>query len=276
MSEKLSKEQIRQLAAPFSLPEHEFREGGHGEYLVYITELPLITRLNDVDPAWELSIKETIILEQPDAPAVVNVFGELTICGVSRANVGTYAAKLQTTEYDPVKKQRVRLDPPRVLPLDDNATKAAATDLLKRCARSFGCGGYLLAAPRLKADSEDAAKTMFARWYKQAFPVADQSRRIQTNDPPAPVPDNGHEVRVAVLKPSEVDTLIEYARELRPDLADAPRAHLSNSCLKACKLNQWTDPMPGGLDAAKAAVEARALAKAQEVPDEPARNPAKK
>jgi hypothetical protein len=276
MSEKLSKEQIRQLAAPFSLPEHEFREGGHGEYLVYITELPLITRLNDVDPAWELSIKETIILEQPDAPAVVNVFGELTICGVSRANVGTYAAKLQTTEYDPVKKQRVRLDPPRVLPLDDNATKAAATDLLKRCARSFGCGGYLLAAPRLKADSEDAAKTMFARWYKQAFPVADQSRRIQTGPVQAPPEPPDDEQQVQPLKPSEVDALIEYARELRPDLADAPRAHLSNSCLKSCGLADWTDPMPGGLDAAKAAVEARALAKAQEVPDEAARKPAKK
>ena len=107
-------------------------------------------------------------------------------------------------------------------------------------------------------------------------PVADQSRRIQPGPvqaPPEP-PDDGQQVQP--LKPSEVDALIEYARELRPDLADVPRAHLSNSCLKSCGLADWTDPMPGGLDAAKAAVEARALAKAQEVPDEAARKPAKK
>jgi len=107
-------------------------------------------------------------------------------------------------------------------------------------------------------------------------PKGDQSRRIQTGPVQAPPEPPDDEQQVQPLKPSEGDALIEYARELRPDLADAPRAHLSNSCLKACKLNQWTDPMPGGLDAAKAAVEARALAKAQEVPDEPARNPAKK
>lgn len=107
-------------------------------------------------------------------------------------------------------------------------------------------------------------------------PKGDQSRRIQTGPVQAPPEPPDDEQQVQPLKPSEVDALIEYARELRPDLADAPRAHLSNSCLKSCGLADWTDPMPGGLDAAKAAVEARALAKAQEVPDEPARNPAKK
>ena len=107
-------------------------------------------------------------------------------------------------------------------------------------------------------------------------PKGDQSRRIQTGPVQAPPEPPDDEQQVQPLKPSEVDALIEYARELRPDLADVPRAHLSNSCLKSCGLADWTDPMPGGLDAAKAAVEARALAKAQEVPDEPARNPAKK
>ncbi len=107
-------------------------------------------------------------------------------------------------------------------------------------------------------------------------PIADQSRRIQTGPVQAPPEPPDDEQQVQPLKPSEVDALIEYARELRPDLADVPRAHLSNSCLKSCGLADWTDPMPGGLDAAKAAVEARALAKAQEVPDEAARKPAKK
>ena len=84
-------------------------------------------------------------------------------------------------------------------------------------------------------------------------PVADQSRRIQTGpvqpppEPPAQ-PDNGHEA--VPLKPSEVDALIEYARTLRPDLKDAVRAHLSNSCLKACGLTDWTDAMLGGLEQA--------------------------
>lgn len=100
-------------------------------------------------------------------------------------------------------------------------------------------------------------------------PVADQSRRIQTGpvqappEPPAQ-PDNGHEV--VPLKPSEVDGLIEYARTLRPDLKDTVRAHISNSCLKACGLTDWTDAMPGGLERAKELVAARALEKAQEAP----------
>lgn len=110
-------------------------------------------------------------------------------------------------------------------------------------------------------------------------PVADQSRRIQTGpvqpppEPPAQ-PDNGHEA--VPLKPSEVDALIEYARTLRPDLKDAVRAHLSNSCLKACGLTDWTDAMLGGLEQAKSLVADRALEKAQEAPDEAARKPAKK
>lgn len=96
-------------------------------------------------------------------------------------------------------------------------------------------------------------------------PVADQSRRIQTGpvqpppEPPAQ-PDNGHEA--VPLKPSEVDALIEYARTLRPDLKDTVRAHISNSCLKACGLSDWTDAMPGGLERAKELVAARALEKA--------------
>ena len=106
-------------------------------------------------------------------------------------------------------------------------------------------------------------------------PVADQSRRIQTNDPPAPVPDNGHEVRVAVLKPSEVDTLIEYARELRPDLKDVARAHISNSCLKALGIRQWTDGFSGGLERAKELVQKRALEKRAE-PEAEAESPTEK
>jgi hypothetical protein len=111
-------------------------------------------------------------------------------------------------------------------------------------------------------------------------PVADQSRRIQTGpvqpppEPPAQ-PDNGHEA--VPLKPSEVDALIEYARTLRPDLKDAVRAHLSNSCLKACGLTDWTDAMLGGLEQAKSLVADRALEKAQEAPaDAEAAKPARK
>jgi hypothetical protein len=110
-------------------------------------------------------------------------------------------------------------------------------------------------------------------------PVADQSRRIQTGpvqpppEPPAQ-PDNGHEA--VPLKPSEVDALIEYARTLRPDLKDAVRAHLSNSCLKACGLTDWTDAMLGGLEQAKSLVADRALEKAQEGTDAEPAKPARK
>jgi len=108
-------------------------------------------------------------------------------------------------------------------------------------------------------------------------PPASNPRRLSTEPLPAPTPpDNGHNdghepepenvVRASALKPSEVDALIEYARTLRPDLADTARAHISNSCLKALGLAQWTDAYSGGLERAKAQVAARALEKASEPP----------
>lgn len=71
------------------------------------------------------------------------------------------------------------------------------------------------------------------------------------------------------LKPSEVTALIAYARSIRPDLKDAHNAALNKSCLKACGLNDWTEPMPGGLEAAKALVWQRAAQKQQEPPAQP-------
>lgn len=67
-----------------------------------------------------------------------------------------------------------------------------------------------------------------------------------------------------ILRPSDVEALINYAAALRPDYADN-RFALNGSCLKACGVKDWsTDPVPGGLEGAKAMVFARAKKAEQE------------
>lgn len=112
----LTTQDLETLKRKFAPDEHEFRE----KY-VYITEGAVSDRIEEVDPAWQFEILHTNIR---DNQAVIHA--RLTIKGVSRDGVGMQAI-LERGGAEP--------------------EKGAATDALKRCARLFGIGRYLLDTP---------------------------------------------------------------------------------------------------------------------------------
>jgi hypothetical protein len=153
----LTNENLKALAAPFPLGDHELRWDGN----VYLTELPLLERLTDVDPNWEFRITSTIVtdynLTRPDC---VTVNAELTICGITRAGTGSAVADVATKD-----KQGKQLTTPIIRALNNKELKGASTDAMKRCARQFGVGAYIL---RTKGTNIRNFGD-FERWYKREF-----------------------------------------------------------------------------------------------------------
>jgi hypothetical protein len=110
----LTQDDLRIFRKPFRVNEHEFLNGR-----VYITELAISTRIEMVDPSWAFT--EPSITYRDSA---VIAEATMTIKGVSRGGVGM--EKINSA---------------------NEAEKSAATDVLKRCARLFGIGRYLLDTP---------------------------------------------------------------------------------------------------------------------------------
>lgn len=117
-STTLTAEDCATLRKYFALKQHEFLSGN-----AYITEAAITTRIEDVDPAWTFEI-----LNISNRDAQVTALGRLTIKGVSRDGIGM--AKIAMTKDGKAEA--------------NEAEKAAATDALKRAARLFGIGRYLL------------------------------------------------------------------------------------------------------------------------------------
>ncbi len=157
----LTLEHYQTLAAPLPVDTgHELREGTLAKdkswcmWLVYTEEGPVIERLNEVDPAWELTISRATSGDTCVA------WGYLTVVGTIRHGVG-----------------------------EGSTDKAAATDLLKRLARLFGVGLYLKSAPMfwtnygkdLKFQEKEAYKVeaagKFRQWYQQQYGEAKSPRR---------------------------------------------------------------------------------------------------
>jgi hypothetical protein len=136
----LTADHVQALCRPFPLDEHEFRPEG----FAYITEAAIASRLDEVDPNWALTVKE-LRDRSASATPTVTVVVALTVCGVTRDGVGSSAVE-------------VGRDGRRET---NEAEKAAATDALRRAARLFGIGRYLLNAPRVQ---NPADRTAFARW----------------------------------------------------------------------------------------------------------------
>jgi hypothetical protein len=122
MSDTLTKDDIRLLSKPFLYSDHEFTRG-----YVYITESAITARLDDVDPAWAFELQHVTVRDRQGVARA-----RLTVKGVSRENMG-----MQAIEYDKSGEREM-----------GEAEKGAATDALKRCARLFGIGRYLLNAPK--------------------------------------------------------------------------------------------------------------------------------
>lgn len=111
----LTPEDVKALNAIFAPEQHEFNRG-----FVYITERAVCDRLEAVDPSWNFDLKS---IQVRDSDVVV--VGTLTIKGVTREGVGMQ----------------------KIMEKAGEAEKGAATDALKRAARLFGVGRYLLDAP---------------------------------------------------------------------------------------------------------------------------------
>lgn len=137
----LTADQARQLARPFPLNEHEWRQGRNNKDYVYITETAVIGRLNEIDPSWEFIVTDrtereySVTRERRDGTSYtmaaheLAITGSLIVCGVTRYGIGMAEVAPDAAEAD----------------------KSAVTDALKRAARLFGVGGYLLNDPPEKA-----------------------------------------------------------------------------------------------------------------------------
>jgi len=117
----LTADDIKVLSKPFRRAEHEFTRG-----YVYITEGAITARLDEVDPNWMFEIQQLTVRDKQGVCAA-----RLTVQGVTRENVG-----MQAVEY--LKDSDKEAGEPE---------KGAVTDALKRCARLFGIGRYLLDDP---------------------------------------------------------------------------------------------------------------------------------
>ena len=109
----LTKEQSDHLKDYFPVSSHEFLRG-----FTYITEESITDRLDEVDPAWTFERLSEFVYR--DEQVIVTF--RLTVSGTYRDGVGMDTIKKGVGE----------------------AEKSAATDALKRAARLFGIGRYIL------------------------------------------------------------------------------------------------------------------------------------
>lgn len=122
----ITTETFKKLIAPFPADDHEFKPPRN---YIYIRETPLCERIEEVDLSWEWRI-ETVNRYDPKG-MIATTIGHLTICGVTRSGEGS-----QTVEF----QKNSELE-------SGEAEKGSETDALKRAARKFGIGRYLLQCP---------------------------------------------------------------------------------------------------------------------------------
>jgi hypothetical protein len=123
MTDKITREDFAKLAAPFAAKDHEFNRG-----FIYIEETAVCARIEEVD----LSFQWETMPMTPAENGIVTVVGALTIKGVTRYGTGQQVIQLDKNERETVGEAR----------------KGASTDALKRAARLFGIGRYLLNCPK--------------------------------------------------------------------------------------------------------------------------------
>lgn len=178
-------EQSQTLRAPFTVAQHEFLNG-----FTYIREGDICNRIEDVDPAWSF---EVLSMERRETVAGITIVctARLTICGVSRDGVGMASVTISQ------KKDYKTKQPIEGTEFEANeAEKSAATDALKRAARLFGIGRYLLNAENVK---DERSLQQFLNSLNADTPSTPRTERQQDNPPPpAPQPkkrervDNRH------------------------------------------------------------------------------------
>lgn len=151
----LTVQDLRRLKAPFAASDHEILRG-----YVYLKEEAITDRIEEVDPAWNWRIQEIITRDSAgDKPSqTITVVGELLIKGVARTNTG-----MATTEQT---NPRVDKETGEVVSPSSEANeaeKSATTDSLKRAARLFGIGRYILSMGKMNSTDQ------IAKWLMQTY-----------------------------------------------------------------------------------------------------------
>lgn len=217
----LELDHVRALTAPFPLDAHEWRQGRNNKDYVYISESAVVSRLNEVDPSWSLVVTDRTE-RQYEAQRKNTKTGEiytlashelaitvaLTIKGVTRYGIGMAEIAPDAAEAD----------------------KSAVTDALKRAARLFGVGAYLLNDP--------PQKDRFAVWLAKLTGTPEPVRK---SEPPAPA--HGWTTQ-------QYDDLLLIAEREGVDKRDLP------GLLGVARVSEYTP----GFDKAAELVKSRGLA----------------
>lgn len=159
----LTSQDVANLTRPFPVEAHEFKSS-----FCYVAEEEVTARLDEVDPGWMFEIKS--IGRGGINNQVCIVTARLTVRGISRESTG-----MQAVEYQNNKPDRESGEP----------EKGATTDALRRCARLFGVGRYIL---KMGGDVKD--KTQLAAWLKKNYPQQPAQPKpaapVTTTTQPAP------------------------------------------------------------------------------------------
>lgn len=117
----LTKEQSDQLKDYFPAQAHEFLQGN-----TYLSEEAITNRLDDIDPSWEFHRLGDFAYRDN---SIIATF-RLTVSGVSRDGIGMWDLTIKKKDGTTMSA----VDP----------EKSVSTDALKRAARLFGIGRYIL------------------------------------------------------------------------------------------------------------------------------------
>jgi hypothetical protein len=143
--ERLTTDDLKILRKPFPAQYHEFLQG-----MAYITEAAITVRIEEVDSAWQFFVDSV-----QRHSGVVVVTARLEIKNTIRTNTGMAQITMRKDNTQEA----------------NEAEKSATTDALKRCARLFGIGRYLLSLPENVRDVQALDKwvrPIIEKWEKSA------------------------------------------------------------------------------------------------------------
>lgn len=172
----LSNNDMKVLKRPFAARHHEFLKGR-----AYITEMAITERIEQVDPSW--SLEQIALYNREGAGMQIICTMRLTIKGVSRDGVGMSSVVVTKPKEDKLKEGKTEVSEA------NEAEKSAATDAMKRAARLFGIGRYLLNLPEFVTDERSMAR--YLSTLKESTPEPEPTIDVSTGeimDAPAPVP----------------------------------------------------------------------------------------
>lgn len=224
----ITREELDILKAPFGVDEHSYIRG-----FWYIAETAVCERIEFVDVSWRWTVSSV----SRSASGIVVARGELDINGVVRSGVGQAAALLAT-----------RTDRHTGATIEYEANepeKAAATDALRRAARLFGIGRYLLNMPRLESgESAINTKQKLADWLGALSGTAPMPARVQPQIAQTPTDETGF----CIVREVEVKTTRTGKKYVSINLDDVRRASLwtRNAFIDAgyseIEIDTWDEP----------------------------------